>query len=147
MRDEIIETIYRESHSLKGAARSVNLGDIVAVCQTMESLFSALKRKEVLPSPRMLDLLHEAIAVTDRLVAGEQLPASEKQALRNLVRRLENEAGKRRNGEAGKSRNGDAAKRQNGDAAPAPPVSLPPIQESPRRPAGRSRAFLRIPKP
>ncbi len=42
----IIETIYRESHSLKGAARSVNRSDIVAICQSMENIFSALKRKE-----------------------------------------------------------------------------------------------------
>ncbi len=113
--DEIIETIYRESHSLKGAARSVNLGDIVAICQSVESLFSALKRKEVLPSPHVLDLLHEAIAVTDKLVSGEQLPASEKPGFRDLIRRLENEAGRR----------------QNGDAASASPVSGPPVQESP----------------
>ena len=126
--DEIIETIYRESHSLKGAARSVNLGDIVAVCQAMESLFFALKRKEVLPSPHMLDLLHESIAVTGRLVGGEQLPASEKPGLRALIRRLE--------GAAGKSRNGETQKRRNGDIGPAPPSSGPPVEESPLQ-AGR----------
>ena len=33
----IIETIYREAHSLKGAARSVNLKEIESLCQPLES--------------------------------------------------------------------------------------------------------------
>jgi len=40
---ESIEIMYREVHSLKGAARSVNLADIVSLCQAVESVFSALK--------------------------------------------------------------------------------------------------------
>ncbi len=149
--DETIETIYREAHTLKGAARSVNLGDIVAVCQAMESLFFALKRKETSPSPHMLDLLHEAIAVTDRLVAGEQLPASEKPALRGLIRRLEGEAGKGANGKAEKSRNGEAGKQGSGDIGLSPPVSGPPNEESrpetgpPARRVPPSSETVRIP--
>ena len=29
-----VEIIYREAHTLKGAARSVNLADIVSLCQS-----------------------------------------------------------------------------------------------------------------
>ena len=37
MRARIIETIFREAHSLKGAARSVSLNDIESICQPVES--------------------------------------------------------------------------------------------------------------
>ena len=39
----IIETVFREAHSLKGAARAVNLTDIETICQSLESVFSGLK--------------------------------------------------------------------------------------------------------
>ena len=41
----IIEIIFREAHSLKGAARAVNLADVEMICQTMETVFSAMKRR------------------------------------------------------------------------------------------------------
>jgi two-component system chemotaxis sensor kinase CheA len=57
----LIETIYREAHSLKGAARAVNLNQVETVCQVMESVFSAMKRRIFTPSPEHYDVLHEAV--------------------------------------------------------------------------------------
>jgi two-component system, chemotaxis family, sensor kinase CheA len=42
----VVELMFREAHSLKGAARAVNRSDIESVCQQMESLF-ARWRKDV----------------------------------------------------------------------------------------------------
>ncbi|HAJ27768.1 MAG TPA: hypothetical protein DCG53_11095, partial [Syntrophus sp. (in: bacteria)] len=64
---EIVEVIFREAHSLKGAARSVNLADIELVCQAMEGLFAALKRGEMVLSPPLFDLLNEATDILNRL--------------------------------------------------------------------------------
>ena len=58
---EIVESIYREAHSLKGAARSVNIPEIDVICQAMENILAALKKKEIVPSPLLLDVLHQAI--------------------------------------------------------------------------------------
>ncbi|MBI5589345.1 MAG: response regulator [Deltaproteobacteria bacterium] len=88
-RAEIIETVYRESHSLKGAARSVNRSDIAVLCQSMESVFSALKHKEIILSSRMLDLLHQTVASTSKLVAGEALSPCEESEIAALIRALE----------------------------------------------------------
>ncbi|MBE3039469.1 MAG: Hpt domain-containing protein, partial [Chloroflexi bacterium] len=33
---QIVETIFREAHSLKGAARSVNLNEVESLCQPLE---------------------------------------------------------------------------------------------------------------
>ncbi|MGA2400783.1 MAG: response regulator [Syntrophobacteraceae bacterium] len=85
---EIIEAVYRESHSLKGAARSVNLTDIVAVCQSMENVFSCFKRKAITLSSRVLDLLHQAIDCTAGIVAGEVSP-SDRSKIGELVQKLE----------------------------------------------------------
>ena len=45
--EEVIEVMFREIHSLKGAARSVDQKDIEYVCQPLESIFSSLKRGEI----------------------------------------------------------------------------------------------------
>lgn len=66
---EIVEVIFREAHSLKGAARSVNLADIELVCQAMEGLFAALKRGEMVLSPPLFDLLNEATDIVSRLLS------------------------------------------------------------------------------
>ncbi len=36
----LVEVMFREAHSLKGAARAVNLLEIESVCQSLESAFS-----------------------------------------------------------------------------------------------------------
>ncbi len=41
----LIETLFREAHSLKGAARSVNLETIELICRSLESVLSALRKK------------------------------------------------------------------------------------------------------
>ena len=59
---EIIETVFREVHSLKGAARAVNLAEIEAVCHALENLFAAWKQRELTPSPALFDVLHEVVS-------------------------------------------------------------------------------------
>ncbi|MFA4956242.1 MAG: hybrid sensor histidine kinase/response regulator [Candidatus Methanoperedens sp.] len=86
-----IETIYREAHSLKGAARSVNLNDIESICQSMESVFAALKRKEIIISPALFDILHEALDCISKLLSTDgKTEVFEKSLIKELVLRLEN---------------------------------------------------------
>jgi two-component system chemotaxis sensor kinase CheA len=65
---ELIETVFRESHSLKGAARSVNITEIEVLCQSMESVFAALKRHELSLSVEMMDILHLAVNNLQKLL-------------------------------------------------------------------------------
>src|SRR5262245_7069669 len=60
---QLVETIYREAHSLKGASRAVNRTDIEAICQAMETVFSAWKRHEISPSADAFDVFHRAVDV------------------------------------------------------------------------------------
>ena len=86
---EIIETIYRESHSLKGAACSVNRSDIVAICQALENTFSALKREEIVPSSRILDLLHQTVDRASDLIIGMEISQADKFGAGGIIHKLE----------------------------------------------------------
>ncbi len=55
----VIEAIYRSTHSLKGAARAVNLPDIEKVCSSLESVFGKIKNKDIELTPTLLDSLHD----------------------------------------------------------------------------------------
>jgi two-component system, chemotaxis family, sensor kinase CheA len=74
---EIIETVFRAAHSLKGAARAVNLTEIESLCQSLEELFAAWKRRESLPSPPTLDTAHLALDKISKVLFA---PAAAKQS-------------------------------------------------------------------
>jgi len=57
----MVEALFREAHSLKGAARSVDLTDIEGICRALESIFSKLKQNEIAPSPQFFDVLFQAL--------------------------------------------------------------------------------------
>lgn len=84
---EIIETVFREAHSLKGAARAVSMTEIEAICQSLESVFDALKRKDIVLSPELFDVLHEAVDILNKLLL--QTPAEESQ-IKDIIQQLEN---------------------------------------------------------
>ena len=56
----LVETIFRAAHSLKGAARAVNLTHVEAVCRSLENVFSAAKDKRLVISSELIDLLLQA---------------------------------------------------------------------------------------
>lgn len=126
--DEIVERVFREAHSLKGAARTVNLGDIEALCQAMEGVFAAMKLKEVRPAAPLFDLLLRARDLLDQLLAhrgeaGSEDAASRRAIIAELARAARGgsvESG----GEA--SGSGDAAEPLPGTPAAPPPSAAPP---------------------
>lgn len=67
-RADVIETVFRAAHSLKGAARAVGLADIEAICQSAESVFAALKKNGLELSPALSDVLHEAADTIGRML-------------------------------------------------------------------------------
>jgi two-component system chemotaxis sensor kinase CheA len=66
----LLESIYREAHSLKGAARAVNFTAIESICQSLESVFSAWKRGDSAPSPEAFDPLLNALDAIGQLTAA-----------------------------------------------------------------------------
>jgi two-component system, chemotaxis family, sensor kinase CheA len=80
----VIETIYREAHSLKGAARAVNLNQVETLCQSMESVFSAVKRRVLSLSPEHFDVLHDAVDHVATLIEAPDTDISD--VLQKLTR-------------------------------------------------------------
>ncbi|RNC73319.1 MAG: hybrid sensor histidine kinase/response regulator [Desulfuromonadales bacterium] len=119
---ELVEALFRETHSLKGAARSVNAAPIESVSHALESVFSALKRQEITPLPELFDLLHTA---TDTI--GELLPSletgpstAERERLKELVFRLH--------------------QAQRGTLPPLPPKPASRAEQEESAPAGKTAA-------
>lgn len=113
----LLETIYREAHSLKGAARAVNRMDVETVCQSLETVFSAWKRREIVPSPELFDTFHHAIDLVNRLLAVPEVDeaAPDRRRIAEITQRL------------------DRVEDGHG-APPTPPPPLPPPIHEPERP-------------
>ena len=89
---EVVETVYREAHSLKGAARSVNLPEVVTLCQGMENVFSAMKSGRIAPSVPICDALQQLVDYCYRLVDNEEIPVADRLVIRKVITRLEGTA-------------------------------------------------------
>lgn len=85
----VVETVFRAAHSLKGAARAVNFVEVESVCQVLEDVFAAWKRRESTPSAQVLDFVHQALDAMSRNLAAPESQSdrslsSHVQALRAL---------------------------------------------------------------
>jgi two-component system chemotaxis sensor kinase CheA len=79
---ETLDIVFREAHSLKGAARAVNYSDIETLCQAFEEVFSALKREDISFSSEMFDALLSGLELIETLLEDpEKNHASEINAI------------------------------------------------------------------
>ena len=68
----LVETVFRAAHSLKGAARAVDVTDIESHCQSLEETFARWKRQESAPTRDSLDLVLRTLdAVSAALTVPE----------------------------------------------------------------------------
>jgi two-component system, chemotaxis family, sensor kinase CheA len=85
----LVEVIFRAAHSLKGAARAVNLTHVEAVCRSLENVFSATKDRRLIISSDLIDLLLQATDVLGRLVDMNDAEATVlKLPVATLIRQL-----------------------------------------------------------
>jgi len=85
---EHIEVIFRHAHSLKGAARAVNLTEIESICQSLESFFAAWKRSDINPVPEHFDTLHRALDLIGKVIPaadGQQAAVDKTQFLAHFL--------------------------------------------------------------
>lgn len=67
---EVVEATFREVHTLKGAARSVSLSDVEALCQSLESVLSRITHGRLALTRPILDVIQQAVDGVARLLAG-----------------------------------------------------------------------------
>ncbi|MBI4417829.1 MAG: response regulator [Ignavibacteriales bacterium] len=66
---DIVESLFRETHSLKGAARAVSSSEIERLCQSLETVFSSLKKGQPARAVGFADVLHRAVDHLEYLVS------------------------------------------------------------------------------
>jgi two-component system chemotaxis sensor kinase CheA len=64
----LLEEIFREAHSLKGASRAVDLTRVEAVAHKLESLFSVIQKGELEADAEVFDLAYKALDALTALV-------------------------------------------------------------------------------
>lgn len=119
---ELVQSTFREVHTLKGAARSVGLLEIEALCQACESILSRVSRGQ-------LELTAAVVAELERALDGvEQLLGDAPQVpVRELVRALERAAA---------DGPGAAQEAAAADVPVQPAVEQPPALDPPAAPPG-----------
>jgi len=65
---ELINTVFRVVHSLKGAADFLGFPKVVTVAHKSESLFNLLRKEEMVLTPEIMDVVFEAVDVLKALV-------------------------------------------------------------------------------
>lgn len=130
---QLIETVFREAHSLKGAARAVNLTGVERLCQTLESVFASMKKKQTRPSAGLFDVFHQTLDFLAGLlpVADGEGTSGDRALLRDLVARLKAVIGEpeEEKAEEGNERRGEpepAGKGRRGNEEPLAPLSADP---------------------
>jgi two-component system chemotaxis sensor kinase CheA len=65
---DFVERILKKLHTLKGAARAVNLTDMEMLCHAMESVFSAVRVSAFALGSEQFDMIHQASSVAQALL-------------------------------------------------------------------------------
>jgi len=147
--ERLIETAFREAHSLKGASRAVNLGGIESLCQALESAFSAVKKRTLEPSAELFDLLLQVLDHLGKILptAESERPPEDKSLQRNLIKKLEGVVGTDDSVPAAETRyplpDTDSPRRQSSEKpSPTPPSQAPVATETLRISSKRLSAVL-----
>lgn len=74
LQKEIIETIFRATHSMKGAARAVNLIQIERLCSDMEGVFHAWKNEKLQPDKSVFDTLYQVAELLETMISEIEKP-------------------------------------------------------------------------
>jgi two-component system chemotaxis sensor kinase CheA len=69
---QALEIIYREAHSLKGAARSVSITPIESLCQSLEEIFNQIKEGKLAVTRPLFDNLHEATGMIEKFIFSSE---------------------------------------------------------------------------
>ena len=124
-----VEAVFREAHSLKGAARAVGLGDIERLCQALEGVFAGARRGELELEAAHFDVAHRAVDAVTAIVAA---PAGTLGASADEVAALVDDLAAIERGEKPRSPDRPPGHEEAGGATKgARPAETPPAEATP----------------
>jgi len=83
---KIVETVFREIHSMKGAARAVNLLLFEQLCMGMEEVFHEIKKGNLQVNPNMFDVFYQVTDSIETMI--REIDAPHKSISENLISQL-----------------------------------------------------------
>jgi two-component system chemotaxis sensor kinase CheA len=131
--ESLLADLFRAAHSLKGAARAVELRHIETIAHRLEDVLGAIQRGEVSPTPELFDLLFPSLDALQEAMAahlrGESLPAEQYERLLTML-------GEALPGDTETGRKGEVLQlfSELKPAAPSPLISPAPEAPSPQPP-------------
>ncbi|NMM63674.1 hybrid sensor histidine kinase/response regulator [Clostridium sp. P21] len=84
----VVETIHREFHSLKGAARAVNIEEIETICHRVENIFSDIKKEKLVLNEEMFDVVNESVDIMEEIISFP----NDIRDISKIIRKIENVA-------------------------------------------------------
>lgn len=134
-RVQLLEEIFREAHSLKGAAGAVDLDDVESTAHRLESVFFATKSGDLVLTPDLCDVLYDAIDAVSTVVTTALDDRPHGLDLTAVHERLEAaQEGRALPVPQKETDRGETAVSPPADPVPTPESSLPPA--SPKAAAG-----------
>ncbi len=88
-RQNIVETMFRQAHNLKGSARAVNMNSVESVCQSLETVFSAMKKDKLQVNSDQMDILFRSVDILDGLLTATE--GRETEALEAAINKTKRE--------------------------------------------------------
>ena len=87
----VLESVYRETHSLKGAARAVNLTDTEKLCMVMENIMSSIKNGEAVIFESLFDIMYKSVDSLRLMLSSLKETGKEKRIpnFQQLIKNLE----------------------------------------------------------
>ena len=68
-RSELVDTLFRTVHSLKGASRSVKVHAIETTCHRLETILATAQKRHDTLSPELIQLLFSWCVISDEFVS------------------------------------------------------------------------------
>ncbi len=89
VRKKILEVLYRESHSLKGAAQTIKWPDMELIGRAVSTAFYAVLRRSVPPPEEMLEAVRRVVALASTLLIAGIDASSDQGEVKKLTRQLQ----------------------------------------------------------
>jgi two-component system, chemotaxis family, sensor kinase CheA len=91
---ELVNTIFRVAHSLKGNARSLELNELAGFAHVVEDLLDIIREQQILPTPELISLLLKAVDELRALLVtasngNHELTSKQQDLRREIAREVE----------------------------------------------------------
>jgi two-component system chemotaxis sensor kinase CheA len=153
----ILKEIFREAHSLKGAARAVGMTAIESLGHALESLLLSVKEGRLTFAPGLFDLLYETLDAIELMMAqveaGQATPPAKVVALLARLEQVAEEAAEEQGGRGAKEQRSKGAKEQGSEEEigielttfqPSNPPTLQPSNLPTLQPSNPSNETIRV---